>query len=237
MNAGTTRGTISTRAVDLDAVGRLPFDNGFGLMGKLGIERATAKPNTALVSAQTLPSRYGTKRSATGLLWGVGATYDFNPNVSADLGWNALQQNQANPKHRFADFRSCLLLRLIQPSNEKGEPRLPFFYAWLVVSKALRKCPVTDAGFFATCSGVPYSNNFSPAASAFGPKINDPIRSFDHFKIVLNDHQGISLLAQTVQNRQKLLDIVKMQTVVGSSSKYKVRPVSRFASSLASFTR
>lgn len=66
---------------------------------------------------------------------------------------------------------------------------------------------------FALCNGLwrTGDEDFTAAAAAFRPKINDPVRRFDDIQVVLNDHDGVALIAQLVQNVQQLLDIGKVQ--------------------------
>lgn len=56
------------------------------------------------------------------------------------------------------------------------------------------------------------NEDLSAAASAFRPKVNDPVSRLDDIQVVLNHHDGIPLVAQLVQNLQQLLNIGKVQT-------------------------
>ena len=55
-------------------------------------------------------------------------------------------------------------------------------------SNAFRVCSDLDRGAF--CNDLP------AALSAFRSKVNDPVCGFDHVEIVLDDHYGVSLVAQ-----------------------------------------
>src|SRR5208282_699849 len=44
------------------------------------------------------------------------------------------------------------------------------------------------------CFGRARSNEVPPAIAAFRTEIDDPVGSFDHFKIVLDDHDGASCI-------------------------------------------
>ena len=63
---------------------------------------------------------------------------------------------------------------------------------------------MTLAGFFATC------DDLTTASATFRTQINNPIRRFNNIQIVLNGHQGISLIAQAMYDFQQESDIVKM---------------------------
>src|ERR1019366_4732038 len=57
----------------------------------------------------------------------------------------------------------------------------------------------------------PSPYHLAPTASALWPQIDHPIRSFDHFQIVLDDHNRSPCFNQTPKGRQKFADVVKMQ--------------------------
>ena len=41
-------------------------------------------------------------------------------------------------------------------------------------------------------------NDFTTAVTAFWSQVNDPISRFDHIEVVLNHHDGVAVVAQTV---------------------------------------
>jgi hypothetical protein len=83
----------------------------------------------------------------------------------------------------------------------------------------------------------PLRDNLSLLVAALRPKIQHPVRRLDHLQIVLDHDHRIALADQRVEDREQLAHILEMQPVVGSSNMYKVCPVARLDSSLASFTR
>ena len=56
-----------------------------------------------------------------------------------------------------------------------------------------------------------FSNNCTSPFSAFGTEIDDPIRSFDHIKIMFNDDDGVPFIDKFVQHIEEHFYIVKMQ--------------------------
>jgi OOP family OmpA-OmpF porin len=71
-------GDFRPKAVSLSAVGILPLQANWSLYGKAGIARTETK----------VGGPFDTSDSENGLLAGAGATYDFNRNVYAKLGWD-----------------------------------------------------------------------------------------------------------------------------------------------------
>ena len=57
------------------------------------------------------------------------------------------------------------------------------------------------------CTG---GDNLSAAATAFRAEIHNPVGGFNHVSIVLNDHDGITLIAQAVQHGKQLFDVGKV---------------------------
>jgi len=55
-------------------------------------------------------------------------------------------------------------------------------------------------------------NDLTPFVATFGPKINNIIRTFYHIKIMLNNDYRIAFVDQFIKNRNKLSDIVEMQS-------------------------
>ncbi|MBA7715181.1 hypothetical protein ES703_124222 [subsurface metagenome] len=55
------------------------------------------------------------------------------------------------------------------------------------------------------------SNNFSTGVTALGTKVYDIVRHLDNIKIMFNHNNGISHIAQSLQNIQKVMNICKVQ--------------------------
>ena len=68
-----------------------------------------------------------------------------------------------------------------------------------------------DFSHSATVSGVPATRDLAAAAAAFRPQIDDPVGGLDHVQVMLDDHDGVALIAQLMQHRQQLLDIGEVQ--------------------------
>ena len=56
-----------------------------------------------------------------------------------------------------------------------------------------------------------FGDDLSAAVAAFRTQVHDPVRRLDHVQVVLDHHDGIALVAQTVQHGQQLLDVLEMQ--------------------------
>src|SRR5579885_2919858 len=54
-------------------------------------------------------------------------------------------------------------------------------------------------------------DDLAAAVTAFRTEIDDPIRSLDDVKIVLDDDDGVAVVAQPVQHAEQLLDVVEVQ--------------------------
>jgi hypothetical protein len=48
--------------------------------------------------------------------------------------------------------------------------------------------------------------------AALGAHVDNPVRGFDDIEIVLNDDDGVAVVAQAMQYDEQLLYIVKVQT-------------------------
>src|ERR1700741_4003741 len=55
-------------------------------------------------------------------------------------------------------------------------------------------------------------NDLTAAGSAFGAEIDDPVGSFYYIEIMLDDHDSITLVSQTMNDFQQQCDVVKVQT-------------------------
>ena len=78
---GFASATLNYNVFDLVGKGIYSFDNGFGLYGKAGVAYMKASAN-----ANVLGFTGSAKDSATRPVAGLGVKYDFNQNVSADIG-------------------------------------------------------------------------------------------------------------------------------------------------------
>lgn len=82
-SAGTVSGDVKTKnGLFLDAVGTLPLGNNFSVFGRLGVysikTELTASGSAGSVSSSDTGSDFH---------WGIGAGYDFTPNLGARLEW------------------------------------------------------------------------------------------------------------------------------------------------------
>jgi hypothetical protein len=50
-------------------------------------------------------------------------------------------------------------------------------------------------------SGGPSATTLTPACAAFRPEIDDPVSGLDDVEVVLDDDDGIAVIAQAVQER------------------------------------
>jgi OOP family OmpA-OmpF porin len=119
----STAGTIGTLGAKsegsawlVSGVGKLPIQDQFYLLGKLGLAATTSKTNLDTSGAVTLPAgtSMNRKKSEANFLWGVGAGYDFTPKFgmridytrildvgNADTGEGDVQTVIAGVKFRF----------------------------------------------------------------------------------------------------------------------------------------
>lgn len=83
---GTYSGEVKANGWNLDAVGILPVGGNFSLFGKLGFIRSKVDASASAASGGALgfASASSTETNPT---FGVGAKYDFTPNVSGRLEW------------------------------------------------------------------------------------------------------------------------------------------------------
>jgi OmpA-OmpF porin, OOP family len=81
---GSFSGDYKAQAWSLSGVGTWPVGNAFAVYGKLGVAYTEAK--TSVSSTGTPLS--GGKSNNTGLVLGLGGTYDFSPAWYARLGWD-----------------------------------------------------------------------------------------------------------------------------------------------------
>ena len=57
--------------------------------------------------------------------------------------------------------------------------------------------------------------NLSAAGTAFWAKIDDPVSGFDDVQIVLDDHDGIAVIGETMQYLEQHFDVLEMQAGCG----------------------
>jgi OOP family OmpA-OmpF porin len=81
---GSFSGDFKASAWSLAGVGTLPLEKNFSLYGKLGLHYSEAKLSTSSVGTPLS----GGKSNDTGMVFGLGATYDFTPVVYGKFGWD-----------------------------------------------------------------------------------------------------------------------------------------------------
>lgn len=77
-------GTTRARGLNLSLVGRAPIAAGFGVYGKVGTTYGWTRTSSTVGSGVT-----SGKERGFGLSYGVGASYDFTPNLAAVLAWDS----------------------------------------------------------------------------------------------------------------------------------------------------
>jgi OOP family OmpA-OmpF porin len=82
----TIDGKFKASALSLAGVGIYPLSSQWSLYGKAGITRTGA--NLDASSESGLTPTENTSHTGTGLLFGAGATYDFDRNFFAKAGWD-----------------------------------------------------------------------------------------------------------------------------------------------------
>ncbi len=83
--ADTINGKFKADGFALDAVGIVPLENGFSAYGKLGWGWTHSKLDASSTGLATVSN---TSHDGNGVTFGLGVSYDFNRNVSADLEWD-----------------------------------------------------------------------------------------------------------------------------------------------------
>jgi opacity protein-like surface antigen len=78
---------VKTDAVDLVAKGILPVGNNFNLYGKAGVAYLLAREDVTTGRAHAHHNQNNVLPT-----FGVGATYDFTPNVAGDVSYNRIQK-------------------------------------------------------------------------------------------------------------------------------------------------
>ena len=59
------------------------------------------------------------------------------------------------------------------------------------------------------------NHDFAAAESAFRAEVNDPVGGLDDIEVVLDDDDGVAVIAQPVQYRQQLCDVMEVQAGAG----------------------
>lgn len=60
--------------------------------------------------------------------------------------------------------------------------------------------------------GCSLSDDLAATRAAFRTEVDDPIRRFDHVEIMLDDHDRVALISQTVDHFEQKRDVVEVQT-------------------------
>ena len=60
--------------------------------------------------------------------------------------------------------------------------------------------------------GGPARDDLAASIPAFRPKIDDPIRRFHNFEIMLDHNDRVALIDQLMQHLQEFCDIVEVQS-------------------------
>jgi len=88
--ADTISGKYKAHALSLSGIGILPLRQSWSVYGKAGVART--KTDLEASSGTGAVAVGNASASRSGLLIGAGATYDFNRNVFARVGWDRYAQ-------------------------------------------------------------------------------------------------------------------------------------------------
>jgi len=77
--------------------------------------------------------------------------------------------------------------------------------------------PVAEAGFFATCSGVPYATTVPPLSPPSGPRSMIQSAHLDNVEVVLDHDHGVALVNKLADHVMRSKISSKWRPVVGSS--------------------
>ncbi len=72
-------------------------------------------------------------------------------------------------------------------------------------------CPCTSPSPEQSAPACPSRHDRAATAAAFRSEIDDPVRRLDDIEIVLDDHNRVALIAQTMQHAEQLFDIEEVQ--------------------------
>lgn len=87
----SVHGKLKTDAVDVVVKGILPVADSFNLYAKAGAAYVMSRAD-ASVTLFGYPANYDEKENKWFPTFGAGATYDFTPNVAADLSYSRIQK-------------------------------------------------------------------------------------------------------------------------------------------------
>ncbi len=86
--AGFLDTSVKTRGADLSAVGLLPLGERFTIFGRVGAFAGRTKASySSGGSVQLVDGVHGQSKSTTSVVYGLGATYDFTPNLGLRAEW------------------------------------------------------------------------------------------------------------------------------------------------------
>ena len=57
-----------------------------------------------------------------------------------------------------------------------------------------------------------HGHDLSAAVASFGTEVDDPVGELDHVEVVLDQHEGVSLLQQPVEYFRQLPDVLEMKS-------------------------
>src|SRR5687768_8717714 len=57
-----------------------------------------------------------------------------------------------------------------------------------------------------------FKDDMTPFFAAFGTDVNYPVRTLDHFRIMLYNDNTVTLIEQHVEGPQQFFDVMKMKT-------------------------
>ena len=81
-----------------------------------------------------------------------------------------------------------------------------------LLSKAVfEKLPGVGVGVSSHVCRDAGDHDFADADAAFRSQVDDPVGGLDDVEVVFDDDDGVAMIAQPVQHRQQLRDIVEMQ--------------------------
>jgi OOP family OmpA-OmpF porin len=115
---GSASGDYKGSSWNLALVGRYPFGNGFSVQGKLGAAFTTAELSYSISASNPAFAAIndsGTeKKNKTNVLWGLGAGYDFTPNLGMLVeyeNFGTLGDSDTTGRVRMALWSASLLYK------------------------------------------------------------------------------------------------------------------------------
>jgi OmpA-OmpF porin, OOP family len=117
--AGTLRGEIKLRGLNLDAVGKLPFTEKLSGIGRVGLTYNDAQGSFGSTGAVPVPDPSPSKRD-TNYKFGLGLQYDFTPTLAMRLEAERYRVNDAVGSRGDIDLVSVgLILRFGKKEQER----------------------------------------------------------------------------------------------------------------------